>query len=81
MFIKLYVDLLDMKSFVIRWFVVGAHLEGYFALHQYLCKFQTNNRHSLFVENKKYVHGILYLDMKNNATENYTLGFVLTNKK
>jgi len=81
LFIKPHVDSLDMESSIITWFTAGAPSKGQFAVHQYLYKFQTNNGPGLFVKSEKYVHGTLHFDLRGNATENYTLGLALTNKK
>ena len=70
-----------MQSSIITWFTAAAPSKDQLAVHQYLYKFQTNNGHGLFVESKKYVHGTLHFDLRDNAIEKYTLGFALNNKK
>jgi hypothetical protein len=80
-FIKPHIDSLNMKSSIITWFTARAPSKGQFAVHQYLYKFQTNNGPGLFVKNEKYVYGTLHFNLIDNAIENYTLRFALTNKK
>ena len=51
-FIKPHVDSLDIKSSIITRCTAGASLKCQFALHQYLYKFQTNNKLGLFVKSE-----------------------------
>ena len=80
-FIKPHVHSFDIESSIITWFIAWALLEGQFALHQYLYKFQTNNGPGIIVKIEKYMHENLHFDLRDNAIENYILGLALTNKK
>lgn len=80
-FIKPHVDSLDLETSTITWFISNTSSKGQFSLHQYLYKFQTNNELYIFVKIKKYVHGILHFDTRENVIEIYTLRLAFKDKK